>query len=198
MPSMIQVSGRSLLDDINGRPLASVDELYRTSKAVQYDNDFVANILYDIFRTWQYIVVLLFLAFFLSLLIVITVRCYCKFILWIAIIGIVFIFGGIFILSMLQYYQVTDLLHRNDTTIIDSHNDSASNIEVKLVNISDANSLLVNQAWSRKGARVLNSDAFWLVVSIVSGVVFFGLLLILVGLSSRVKASIDLLIEASK
>lgn len=195
---MIELSGVDVLDDVQHKPMAPVDELAKTSKAVQYDHGFFANILFDVIRTWPYILGLLTLAFFLSLFTVITIRCYCKWVLWLAIIGIVLVFGGIFVLSMLQFYHFIDLFHRNGTTFIASGTESGLGIEVKLMNLSDANELLVAQAWSKKGTRILNSSAFWLVCAIVSGVVFFVLALILIGVSSRVNTSIDLLIEASK
>lgn len=195
---MIELSGQSLLDGVDRKPLASVDELAKTSKAAQYNHGFFANILFDLIRTWPYIVGLLVLGFLLSLLTVLTIRCYCKFVLWMAIIGIVLVFGGIFVLSMLQFYHFVDLFHRNVTTFISSSNDQSVNIEVKMMNLSDANEYLVAQAWSKKGTRILNSNAFWLFCAIISGILFFVLALILIGLSSRVDASISLLIEASK
>lgn len=197
---MIKLSNFSLLDDVEQKPVVPLIELAKTLKAAQYNDGFIANVLFDISRTWKHITGLLIFGFILSLVTVFTIRFFCRIVLWLSIIAVVFVFGGIFAISLLQLNDIIDLFHRNgtETIPIKADNDTNIKIEVKMMNLSEVNSLLIGQAWRKKGNRIINSRTFWFIAAFISGIIFFVLALILIGLTSRVNASITLLLSASK
>lgn len=111
----------------------------------------------------------------------------------------VFVFGGIFVLSLLQIYHKIDLFHRNRTQVFQIKTDDESvKIEVNLLNASYAKSILIGQALDVKRNRILNSNEFWNIVAIISGFIFWVLILVLLGLSSKVNDTINLLVQTSK